>query len=178
MRNMDYRVDIDRGSLKDFEKIMLTSGQCKFFIPMGFMGSEKGETVCYDCSGYAPLEKFRIERIEDALYLLERTLVILEKSVDYYINPTRILLNLDTVFYSKDSGEVKMAYVPLEDEKRNIRMNIIKFIKMLSRDIKDDKDEYLKGIARYVCQNNYYIRDIIRKIELYKRQIYLNRKLN
>lgn len=176
--NMEFKIKISSGSMKTFEKIMLTSGQCSYFMPMGFMGSEKGETVYYDCSGFAPLSRFRIERTEDALYLLEKTLIILAGSVEYLITPAKIVLNTDTVFYNKDTGEVKITYVPASGSSANLRMNIVKFIGQLRADICDGKEKYLDSAARYIYHNNYYVKDMINKIGLFKRQLYMEKEVH
>lgn len=173
--NREFKVELNENSMKDFEKIMLTSGQCSFFMPMGFMGSERGETVCYDCSGFAPLSRYRIERTEDALYILEKSLIILERSVEYLITPSKITLTTDTVFYNKDTGEVKLTYVPVQGRRKSLRNNIVRFIEQLKRDICDGREEYLDRTAKYIYRNNYYIRDIVNKIGLFKREIYLSK---
>ena len=81
-KNSEFKVEFSKCDMQEFERIMLSSGQCSFFMPMGFMGSENGETICYDCSGFSPLSMYRIERTEDALYLLEQVLLILGQAVE------------------------------------------------------------------------------------------------
>ena len=176
--NREFKVELNENSVKDFEKIMLLSGQCSFFMPMGFMGSEKGETVCYDCSGFAPLSRYRIERTEDALYILEKNLIILGNSIEYFITPARITLNTNTVFYNKDSGEIKLTYVPVRGEKADLRRNIARFIAQLKVDIRDGREEYLDRAVKYIYHNNYYIKDMVNKIELFKRQIYMDKHIS
>lgn len=53
--NSEFKVEFSKCDMKEFERVMLSSGQCSFFMPMGFMGSENGEAICYDCSGFSPL---------------------------------------------------------------------------------------------------------------------------
>ena len=84
--NSEFKVEFSKCDMKEFERVMLSSGQCSFFMPMGFMGSENGEAICYDCSGFSPLSMYRIERTEDALYLLEQVLLILGKAVEYLLS--------------------------------------------------------------------------------------------
>ncbi len=174
--SMDFKTEIKKDSIADFEKIMLSSGQCRFFIPMGFMANGEGETVQYDCSGFAPLSRYRIERTDDALYLLEQVLIILGSSVEYFITPWKITLDTNTVFYNKETGEVKMAYVPAADKKHNLRKNIAVFTEQLRRDIKDGNAKYLEMTIKYIYYNNYSIRDIINKIGMFRRQLYLDKK--
>lgn len=174
--SMDFKTEIKKESIADFEKIMLSSGQCRFFMPMGFMASGEGEMVRYDCSGFAPLSRYRIERTDDALYLLEQVLIILGSSIEYFIAPWKITLDTGTVFYNKETGEVKMAYVPVSERKHNLRKNIAVFIEQLKREIKDGNARYLDMTIKYIYYNNYSIRDIINKIGMFRRQIYLDKK--
>ena len=68
--NKEYSLRLKENSVLDFEKIMLTSGECSLFMPMGFMTADEGETVCYDCSGFIPLSRYQIEKTDDALYIM------------------------------------------------------------------------------------------------------------
>ena len=38
--NSEFKVEFSKCDMKEFERVMLSSGQCSFFMPMGFMGSE------------------------------------------------------------------------------------------------------------------------------------------
>lgn len=171
--NNDFRIKLSENSMMEYEKVMLSSGQCDFFMPMGFMGEGDGETACYDCSGFVPLSSYRIEKTEDALYLLERTLIILGKSVEYLISPYRITLNTNTVFYNKDTGQVKIAYVPNQSENPDLRKNLVAFIGQLKEEIRDGCEEYLTETAKYIYYKNYYIKDVITKVALFKRKLYV-----
>ena len=53
-----------------------------------------------------------------------------------------------------------------------MRRNIVAFIGQLKRDVCDGYDEYLDKTAQYIYYNNYYIKDIVNKIGLFKREIY------
>ena len=111
------------------------------------------------------------ERTEDALYLMEQVLLILGKAVEYLITPANITLTTDTVFYSKETGEVKIAYVPVEGE-ADLRKNIIRFLLQLKTELCDGKEEYLRKTAQYIYYHNYYIRDMVNKIGRFRRQLY------
>ena len=168
----EFSVRLEEDAMRDFEKIMLTSGQCNLFMPMGFMGDERGETVCYDCSGFTPLSRYRIERTDDALYILENTMIILGKAVDYLIAPAKITLTTDTVFYNKETGEVKIAYVPFRQGEAGLKKNMVIFIGQLKSEICDGYQGYLTQAARYVYYHNYNMRDIVNKIGLLRRELY------
>lgn len=174
--NREFRIRMEENTFRDYERIMLTSGECSFFMPMGFMGEDDGEVVCYDCSGFAPLSSYRIERTEDALYILECVLLIAGKAVEYLITPARITVTEDTVFYNKETGQVKIAYVPVPGKRISIRENMVRFIKQLKVNIRDGREGYLDEAERYIMQHNYYIREMVNKIGMFKRQIYAQHK--
>ena len=46
------------------------------------------------------------------------------------------------------------------------------FLIQIKKDVRDENIEYINRIARCICSRNYYIRDIINKIGLYRREIY------
>ena len=170
--NSDFRIRLKENSIAEHEKIMLSSGQCEIFMPMGFLGDEEGVIASYDCSGFAPLSGYRIESTEDALYLLERTLIILGNAVQYFITPAKVMLTTNTVFYNRDTGQVKIAYVPLGGEDVDLKQNIVAFIEQLKADLRDGREDFLTQASRYIYYKNYYINDIITKVALMKRQIY------
>lgn len=176
--NSEFKIRLEENTMRDYERIMLSSGKCNFFMPMGFMGDDDGEVVSYDCSGFAPLSNYRIEKTEDALYILECVLMIVGKSVEFLITPARITINVDTVFYNKDTGQVKIAYVPISENRASVRRSLAFFIEQLKADIRDGNENYLNEASRYIMYHNYYIREMVNKIGLFKRQLYMENKQN
>lgn len=171
-QNGEFKVKMEVDTIRDFERIMLTSGDCSLFMPMGFICEEEGEVVSYHCSGFAPLSSYRIERTDDALYILERVLIILGKSVEYLITPARITLNLNTVFYNQETGEIKIAFMPMEKKNISLRKNLVDFINLLRREICDGYEMYILETARYIHYHNYYLQDMVKKVAVFRRQLY------
>lgn len=176
--NKEYSIHIEKNSMLDFERIMLTSGECSFFMPMGFMVADDGETVCYDCSGFVPLSRYKIERTDDALYILENILLILRRAVEYLITPAKVTLNTDTVFYNKETGEVKIAYFPSQDKNGSLKKHLVSFIGQIKKDICDEYSRYLIEIAKCIYYYNYHINDIVNKVGLFRREIYIREQRN
>ena len=171
--NKNFRVRLEENAMQDFEKVMLTSGECNLFIPMGFVSENGREYGNYNCSGFAPLSSYRIERTEDALYILENVLIILKSAVEYYIDPAKVTVTSDTVFYNKDTGQIKIAYIPLRAERINRRKNIVSFIGQLKIELCDGKEKYLVEAAKYIYYHNYSLREMINKAGMLKRQLYM-----
>ncbi|MEE0772469.1 MAG: DUF6382 domain-containing protein [Anaerovoracaceae bacterium] len=172
--NREFSMRMEEDTFRDYERIMLTSGDCSLFMPMGFMGEDGGETVCYDCSGFAPISSYSIEKTDDALYILECVLLIVGRSVEYFITPARITVTEDTVFYNKETRNVKIAYIPVQTADAGVRSNLVRFIEQLKINICDGNQRYLDDAARYIMCHNYHIRDMVNKIGAFKREIYRN----
>ena len=75
--------------------------------------------MCINAVSYTHLDVYK--RQEDALYILENVLLILKRSVEYFIDPSKVKITNETVFYNKDTGQVKIAYVPLLKEEINLK---------------------------------------------------------
>ena len=172
--NKDFRVRLEENTMRNLEKIMLTSGECSLFMPMGFMNEKGGEYGCYDCSGFIPLSRYQIEKTDDALYIMENILIILNRAVEYLLDPAKVTLTTDTVFYNKETGEVKITYVPLSSDQVNIKKSLVGFIGQLRRDIRDRFADYLTETAKYIYYYNYNLTDIVNKVGLFRREIYIS----
>ena len=171
--NREFKIRLHQDSILEYEKIMLSSDMCSLFLQMHFISDGISETAWYHCSGFAPLSSYKIEKTEDALYILEKVLLILNRSVEYFISPAKAAVTTDTVFYNKDTDEVKMAYVPLDARKRSLRKNLAVFTNQLKQDLRDGKGHYLTDASKYILQHNYDFQDMISKVGTYKRQLYL-----
>ena len=51
IRNNDFKLQLKDGSIKEFEKVVLSSGICDLFMPMGFVRLEDGELVSITAVG-------------------------------------------------------------------------------------------------------------------------------
>lgn len=172
-QNKQFRVRLEEDTVNNFERIMLTSGECKGFIPMGFINDDGKEYGFYECSGFAPLKCYRIERTEDALYIMENVLLILEKGIEFFINPAKVTVTCDTVFYNKDTGQVKIAYVPVHGPEYDLKRNLSDFAEQIRSDICDGKQEYIYDIVKYICLHNYGLREAADRLALMKRRLYM-----
>lgn len=171
-RNNEYKLSLREDSIHEYEKIMLTSGDCGYLLPMVFMGVNDQEIAFYQCGGFCPLSEFRLEKTEDVIYVLEKVLLILSRVPDYLITPSRLTVTEDTVFYNETSGEIKLAYVPLPDEDVNMRKHLVAFVTRLGKEISDGLDAYLEEAAALVGNASFEIRDIVNQLGLLRRKLY------
>lgn len=172
IRNNDFRLQLKEGSVKEFEKIVLSSGLCDLFMPMGFVSCEDGELVSYYCSGYTALRQCPITDIKEALDILEKIFQMVHKSTEYLITPSKITLDMSTIFYNKETKQVKIAYVPVQRYQLSLRENMVGFITQMERELKEDSQMYLSAVKTKIEENNYYISDMINLIGEMKRKLH------
>lgn len=108
----DYTIQFSFNPFYLHEQDILTAGECPGFLPMSFLRTGHGLVVHYGTSGYQPLSNYRIERSEDALYLMERTIMILHQAPEYLLAPERLRICTDTVFYGRDTDDLRLAFLP------------------------------------------------------------------
>ncbi|MGN0702209.1 MAG: DUF6382 domain-containing protein [Lentihominibacter sp.] len=169
--NREYRLNFTEESILGFERIMLSSGQCSSLLPMVFISEETELLAYYDCEGFVPLSSYRIDRTEDALFILEQVLLIMNSLVEYLINSEKILLSTETVFYNPDTGEIKIAYVP-DSKHPEMRRHILSFIAYLKSEITDGNKGMLDAAARMVYENKYRLMDLVNRIGMLRRRLY------
>lgn len=172
LRNNDFKLNLKDGAFKDFEKVVLSSGVCNLFMPMGFVSSEDGELVSYDCSGYTALSQCNITQIKEALDILEKTFLIISRAGEYLISPSKITLNKETIFYHERTKQIKIAYVPIDKQWASLKENMLEFVYEVEDGIKGNNRVYLEKVRRHLDHNNYYIKDIVNLIGELKRQIH------
>lgn len=171
IRNNDFKLQLKEGAVRDFEKVVLSSGLCELFMPMGFVSCEDGELVSYHCSGYTALRQCNVKETKEALDILEKTFLLVSKAGEYLITPSRITLSLDTIFYDRKTGQVRIAYVPVE-RPATLRENMVNFITEVELGVPGNNRGYLEKVKQHLEQNNYYITDIIDLIGELKRDIH------
>ena len=100
-------------------------------------------------------------------------LIILSSTIEYLITPAKVSLSTDTVFYNAETGDIKIAYVPVQEEPAGTVKNLLKFISQLKADVIDEYKEYLDQFALLVFRNNYHMRELTSRIGLMRRELYL-----
>lgn len=163
IRKNDYKLELKEGAIKDYEKIVLSQIN-DIFMPMGFVSTSEGELVTYNCSGYSALRQCKITEIMEALEILERTFALVSRAGEYLITPRKIRLTIDTIFYNKETHQVKIAYVPVENEYSTLRENMSEFITEMEHEVKGTGKVYLQDVKKEMEENNYYIQDLINVI--------------
>lgn len=172
IRNNDFKLRLKDGSVKEFEKVVLSSGICDLFMPMGFVRLEEGELVSYNCSGYTPLRHCDIEETKEAFEILEKTLILVNRAGEYLITPSKITLNMDTIFYNRKNRQVRIAYVPAEEAQLSLRENVAEFFTQMEGKLKGKDRAYLENVKTQMEEHNYYISDLINMLGEIRRKLY------
>ena len=160
IRDNNFRIQLKEGAIKDYEKIVLSEIN-DIFMPMGFVSFDEGELVTYNCSGYASLKQCDIKEALEALEILERTMLLISRASEYLISPNMITLNMDTIFYDRESRQVRIAYVPVENECANLRENMTELITEIKGGLHGNGQTYMDEVRNKMNENNYYIQDLI-----------------
>lgn len=153
------------------EIVMLSDGSCPLFFPTVFIREDGQVLAVYDCSRHAPLGSFRIEKTEDALFLLEKVLLLVHRSSEYLIMPERILLSAGTVFYDEDSGSVRVAFVPVPEPGCDLQQSILRFLGELMTDLCDVNQPHLEQLAQTIQRRSLNLRDMLTLTGLTRRQL-------
>lgn len=168
IRDNNFRLELKEGAIKDYEKIILSEVN-DIFMPMGFVSFDEGELVSYNCSGYSSLKQCRITEVIEALDILERTFTLVGRASEYLISANMITLSTDTIFYDRNTGKVRIAYVPVEHESATLRENMADFITEFKLNIHAGGRAYIERVKNQMEENNYYIQDLIGVIGEIKR---------
>lgn len=168
IRDNNFRLELKEGAIKDYEKIILSEVN-DIFMPMGFVSYEEGEIVSYNCSGYSSLKQCNITEVMEALDILERTFSLVGRASEYLISPNKITLSMETIFYDRETGKVRIAYVPVENDNANLRENMSDFIAEFKMNLHEEERSYMEKISLQMDENNYYIQDLINVIGDIKR---------
>lgn len=163
IRDNNFRLQLKEGAIKDFEKVVLSEVN-DIFMPMGFVSFDEGELVTYNCSGYSSLSQCNVTEVMEALEILERTLLLVNRASEYLISPNMITMNMDTIYFDRKSRQVRIAYVPAERETATLREHMADFISEMGENIKDNEKMYINQVREQMEENNYYIQDMINVI--------------
>ncbi len=159
------------GRIHRHEMVMLSAGDCPLFFPMTFLDEPEQVTAVYDCSGYAPLSTFRIEHTGDVLYVLEKVLLILHRSGEYLLLPERILISPETVFYNMKTGDVRIAYVPLQDARPDVHRSLAVFLGRLKEDLCDPFIGFVDALTDRFARDNMNLKDMLTLLGITRRKL-------
>ena len=169
--NNNFTLTLKGNPFYHHEQMVLTGGEFSGFLPMSFVMQNQAITVRYLPSGYSPLCRYRIERTKDALYLFEKSLLILQQCPEHLISPDRVTLRTETVFYSRDLDDLRIAFLPASGNAAGLHQNLLQFLKQLKKNLDGPHASMLDRLARDLCYHCLDVRDMIRSTGLLRREL-------
>ena len=169
LKDTSYEIELEKWKVKEFEEKVLFSGLCDFIIPMSFSDMNDRKKIKYNCSGYSSVRDMDISSINGIFEIIEKTLITLSKSIEFYIPHEKVSLNIDTVFYDKKRKRVRIAYMP--DEKGTLLEHLNFFLDQLADLADDDGVEYICSLKKDLNMNNRNLRDMAVFVSEQKKRI-------
>ena len=154
--------------VREYEKKMLCSGECRYAIPMHFITEDHALKAIYDFTGYVQLKEYAWRKIQsgassrephkpvaDVLQILSGILECVKGMENYLIFPERITVRTDVVFIDPNTGRTALAFFPNENPGLTLQSRIIELIRELGGLIRSDEaDQYLNKIEDFIITKN------------------------
>lgn len=170
LRECGYELEIEGDAIKPFEEKILFSGLCDFIVPMSFSNIDNKKKITYDCSGYASLRDMKLIGAREVFEVLEKTLLTLNKSVDFFVPHDKVTINKDTIYYNLKKKNIRIAYIP--SKKGSLTEHIGNFIDELSESADDATTEYLMSVKHDLHLYNRNLKDLAGFVSEQRKRIY------
>ncbi len=158
LRERGYELELNGDKIKLLEERILESGICSFSVPMWFSRNGDKVKATYECSGYISLRELNFKGPRETFEIIEKTLLTLNRSIEFYIPPENVTINLDTVFFNKVNRRIKIAYIP--DDNKNLHEKIEKFLDDISKVSSEDTKIYLDVVRKDIPKEITSLKDI------------------
>lgn len=172
LRNLNYELELQEGTIKQFERKMLESGLCDFAIPMSFIRYNGKQKIRYECSGYVAFSEVILSDTANVFEIIEQTLVALKKSGEYLIDPSKVLLNQDTIYVHYKHQDVRIAYVPGKQCGNPGQHNLFEFFLMVEDRIPASGKDYIQKLKEEVTLHNRSLPDLLTIVGEMRREIF------
>lgn len=170
LKKNNYEIEIKKGAMKLFEEKVLFSGMCDFIVPMRFTDADDVRKITYNCSGYIALRDMYPLSTGEIFEILEKTLLTLSKSVEFFIPHEKVRIDKDTVYYDMKKKRVRIAYMPLNGS--NLRENLVGFIDDLAQGADEETVEYLMSVRKDLDRYNRNLREVAGFVAEQRKRIY------
>lgn len=154
--------------IREYEKKMLCSGECRYAIPMHFIVEDHALKAVYDFTGFMQLKEYVRRKIQsdtssreshkpvaDVLQILSGILECVKGMENYLILPERITVHPDVIFIDLNTGRAALAFCPNESPELTLQSRIIGLIRDLSGLLRSDEaDQYLNKIEDFIITKN------------------------
>ena len=172
LKDNNYTLEFAKEDIKTYEERVLSSGLCDFAIPMRFTLYRGKRRVRYECSGYMALSDLESSDIGNILDIIERTLIMLKSAKDFLIDPDKVTLTKETVFYNARTGNVRIAYIVKKGS--SVQSNVVSFIDSFMETDNQRTRDCLDKLGHDISIKNLSLEDSINRIGELKRKTFIS----
>ena len=168
LRENGYRREIGEGRIMPFEEKVLASGLCDFTLPASFINENDKKWVVYDCGGYTALSELPLTEPDKVLEVYEKTLFNLRKASEFLIDPAKVKLGPETVYFDMKKRTVRFAYMPVEGS--SVAGNVRSFADYLAARTLAPLSAFITEITEEMMKRNMSLREMTGYVALMRRQ--------
>ncbi len=176
---------LEKDSLYEYEKRMLTESGCPYTLSMYFINEEESIKAYYDFTGFIPLVDYindvvssiPMERgnqtlLYDALKILSNLLESLNGIENYLLLSSRMKMSVDTIFINSENKSVAFSYVPEQSESFTLQNRIIGLTEEMKHLYKQTEvDQYLGTFTDLIKKKNLGLDGMISTLGTIQREV-------
>lgn len=160
----------DKGMIREYEQKVISDGICESFIPISFIDEGSKMRLIYKYDGYLMISECRFRQIIQLFNIIDLVIMNVEEAFDYMIEPARLEIKGNTVFYRRDTEEIRLAF-SVSDNDSGFTENLISFMNELMLRYDGNSGEYMDKLKEYILKYNPDFSSIRKKIKELKMQI-------
>lgn len=164
-------MEINSDDIKPFEEKVIMSGMCDFTVPTTISALGNKKQVIYNFEGYTALRDMTFVGVKILFEILEKTFVAFKRAGEFLIDPAKVTLTCDTVFYNKKQRDVKIAYIPVGRPKYVVMGSVTSLLDELTERLDGDAVKYLVMTKGDIEKDNYTLEDTIEYIKALRREL-------
>lgn len=184
-----FIVEREKSGIYNFEKTVLTLGECKSILPMYSVSINGKDLIYYDFTGYMQLSSYinsnKDTRLlineltndsgfpfENALTILDTILRKLKGVEEYLLSVNRVPLLTETIFINLYNQDIELTYLPSLCDAAPLQQRIISLMDSLGELYQNNEITLcFNTIKETILQKNLGIDGILNTIGLTQREI-------
>lgn len=168
LRDNGYMKELGDGGMLPFEEKVLASGLCDFTLPASFISGKDKRWVIYDCNGFTSVAELPLLGKDEILEVFEKTLFNLRKASEFLIDPAKVMLAPETVYFDLKRRIVRFAYMPVEGS--SVAANIRSFSEYLAERADRAFSSVLVNMTDEMIMRNMSLREMSGYVALMRRK--------
>ena len=168
-------LEVGNGEIMIFEERVLMSGLCDFTVPVSVMSMGGKKQIIYHIDGYISVASMEFDKVSKVFEIVEKTIWALGRSREFLIDPGKITLTCETVFYNRRKKDVKIAYIPVPRPKYRVNDSISSFMGELAERTSGESKRYLMTAREKIQGEGLSLDDALDYIKEVRRELILHR---